>query len=115
MMTSSPWTPTTPIALPRRRSLALHREVARRLHEHPELLDDARARVERWLRDGTAARRYAQAWAEILARDLEHVEASMVDPSPRARDLRQCSPFAGALDPRTRWRILRGFRERSER
>jgi hypothetical protein len=35
-----------------------------------------------------------------------------VDPAEGARALRQCSPFAGVIDPRTRWRIWREVRER---
>ncbi|MEM9461517.1 MAG: hypothetical protein AAGF11_45555 [Myxococcota bacterium] len=80
------------------------------MREHPALLDGVRARVERWLDDRSVARPYAEAWREILSRSLDEIEASIVDPSPRARDLRQCSPFAGVLDPRTRWRILRELR-----
>jgi hypothetical protein len=33
-----------------------------------------------------------------------------VDESEEARALRQVTPFAGAIDPRTRWRIWREVR-----
>jgi hypothetical protein len=98
--------PANPHRRAEARSLALHREVARRILERPELLGPVRARVNGWLRDGTVARAYAEAWREILSRDLDQLLEAVVDPSERGRDLRQCTPFAGILDPRTRWRIL---------
>jgi hypothetical protein len=39
---------------------------------------------------------------------------ALVDPSERGRALRQCTPFAGALDPRTRWRLWAQVREELE-
>jgi len=89
------------------RSLALHGEVARLLCEHPELLARARARVEQWRLTGVVDAAWVTAWSEVLALPVEGVIAALTDPSERARDLRQCSPFAGALAPRERWRILR--------
>lgn len=103
--------PRNPHRLAEARSLALHRAVAERLRMHPELLDRARQRVHSWLEDGTVARPYAEAWLALLRGTLEEVTAAIVDTGERARDLRQCSPFAGVLDPRERWRILRGVRD----
>jgi hypothetical protein len=103
--------PSNPHRLAEARSLALHREVARRLREQPELLEGVRARVEGWLREGDVARPYARAWWEVLAGNLEAILRAVVDPSERGRDLRQSSPFAGIVDPRTRWRILDEIRE----
>jgi len=94
------------------RSLALHREVARKLRERPELLDAARERVRSWLESGCASRHWAEAWNEALEGSLDDVIALITDASQRARDLRQTSPFAGVLDPRERWEILRRVRGR---
>ena len=93
------------------RSLALHHAVAARLREQPALLDAARARVEAWRRDGSVAPFYASAWADVLAGDLEAVAAALVAPGERATALRQVTPFAGVVDPRTRWQIWRQERE----
>jgi len=71
------------------------------------VLAKARRRVERWLVDGSAHPRYAEAWRRVLAQEPEQVAESLVDPGETMRALRQSSPFAGALDPRERWRILR--------
>jgi len=49
---------------------------------------------------------------KVLAGDAESVAAFIVDRSERAEELRQSSPFAGALDARERWRVWRETRER---
>ena len=94
------------------RSLALHREVAHRLRDRPELLDAARERVREWLENGRVSRYWAEAWNEALDGTLDEVIARITDLSQHARDLRQSSPFAGVLDPRVRWEILRRVRGR---
>ncbi|HEY8233912.1 MAG: hypothetical protein ACHP85_16115 [Burkholderiales bacterium] len=91
-------------------SLALHTAVAERIRSDPSLVERARARVEGWLRDGTVARAYADAWREVLERPAGEVARFLEDPGDRARQLRQSSPFAGVLDPRTRWAIWRRAR-----
>lgn len=93
------------------RSLALHREVARRLRDAPELVERARRRVRAWLDDGTAPRRWAARWLEILEGSTDEIAAAIADPGQEATELRQVSPFAGALDPRTRWTVLRQSRQ----
>lgn len=92
-------------------SLELHRAVAERLREDPAVLDRARARVTGWLQGGLVAREYAQAWEAVLALPVDAIARLLNDPGERARQLRQTSPFAGALDPRTRWSIWRRVRE----
>lgn len=89
------------------RSLALHREVARRLRDRPELLEVARERVRGWLETGGVPRYWAEAWDEALDGGLDEVIARITDTSENARALRQTSPFAGVLGPRERWEILR--------
>lgn len=93
------------------RSRAYHREIAERLTRDQYVLEAARGRVAGW----TAAEFvpfYAQQWAEVLARDPTHVTAFLRETSELADELRQSSPFAGALDPRERWRIWREVGER---
>ena len=92
------------------RSLAYHRIVAARLVSEPQLLLDARARVERWLASGTRAVRALELWRSILDRPPSEIAALLVDPEEDACELRQSSPFAGALDPRERWRIWSAVR-----
>jgi hypothetical protein len=105
----------SPQRLAEERSITYHREIAALLSHRPQVLERARARVEGWLRDGSVARLYAEAWRELLAGPPELLVATLVDPGERSRDLRQVSPFAGALDPRTRWRIHADVRARMSR
>jgi hypothetical protein len=97
------------------RSLAFHRLVAERLRTDPGLLAHTRERVERWLRDGTVSRGYAEAWRRALDLPPGELAALLTDAGSRGLALRQSSPFAGAIDPRTRWRAWREARERFER
>lgn len=93
------------------RSVAYHRVIAGRLRDQPEILEKARRRVQEWLASGASARFYARRWAEILAGDTASIAAFLVERSELADELRQSSPFAGALNPRERWQIWRETRE----
>ncbi len=89
-----------------RRSLAQHRLVAERLDD--ELLDRARERVERWLAEGGPVHPvWAQRWRELLDRPAREVAAAICTDDEAGRDLRQTSPFAGALTHAERWAIIR--------
>jgi len=68
-------------------------------------VEEARARVRRWLDDRTVARPYVEAWRALLERPQEELMAALSESSEHMHDLRQVSPFAGVLDPRARWRI----------
>jgi hypothetical protein len=94
-----------PHELARERSLAFHREIATRLRGDPRLIDAARARVSGWLNDRSVAEEYARAWQALLELPLDVLLDRITERTATAHDLRQVSPFAGVLDPRTRWRI----------
>lgn len=100
-----------PHRLAEERSVAYHRAIAERLRERPEILESARRRVEAWTSGGSVPF-YAQKWAEILAGDASSVAAFLAERSELANELRQSSPFAGALRPQERWRIWRETRDR---
>lgn len=99
-------------AVAEERSLEMHRLVAARLQEDPHLLAPARERVRRWRVNGSVSLRWADAWLEILDRPLAEIVVVLTDPGERARQLRQTSPFAGVLDPKTRWETWRSVGER---
>ncbi len=92
--------------------MAYHSAIAERLRREPEILDRARRRVQSWVAASGAVPFYARRWAEILTGDPEAVAAFLVERSELADELRQSSPFAGALAPRERWEIWRATRER---
>ncbi len=100
-----------PHRLAEERSLAYHRVIAGRLEAWPETLARARQRVQTWLASGLEAPFYARKWAEILAGETSSIETFLTERSELADELRQSSPFAGALDPRERWKIWRETRD----
>lgn len=78
------------------------------------MLSRARARVERWLENAEVHEEYARAWLELLERPVESLCDELVRDDERMRTLRTATPFAGVVDPRTRWRIWREVREASD-
>lgn len=101
-----------PHRLGEERSVAYHRVIAERLRSKPEILEKARDRVRSWLAAKAEPPFYARKWAEILAGDVSAIAAFLVDRGELATELRQSSPFAGALQPQERWKIWRETRER---
>lgn len=107
--------------LPRRRrpghrkaelsALAYHRLVAERLDE--QLVAQARRRLSRWRQDGRIHPRWAEEWEQILAMPLPRIAKAISTDTVRARELRQSSPFAGALTEQERQRLLRAVEERT--
>ena len=95
-----------PHRLAEERSLAYHRVIGERLLSDPALIERARARVRCWM-EVEDPPPYARAWNEILSQGPAAISAFLVDPSERARELRQSSPFAGALTARERWALWR--------
>ena len=96
------------------RSLALHRAIAERVRRDPSVLERARARVQGWLDNGEVSRYWAEEWDSVLSRSTEDICSWLVDESEHARSMRQVTPFAGAIDARTRWRIWREVRAAME-
>lgn len=101
-----------PHRLSEERSIAYHGVIAERLRSQPEILEMARQRVQTWLAASAQPPFYARKWAEILARDVPSIAAFLVDRGELAMELRQSSPFAGALQPQERWKLWRETRER---
>jgi len=87
-----------------RRARAYHRVVAARLDE--PMLEDARERVEQLAADGHLDPRYADRWRELLGRSRDEIAGAIAADTEAGRDLRQNSPFAGALNEQERRRII---------
>lgn len=93
------------------RSLALHERVARKLEANPQLLDIARANLERWLRSTPSPSLLE--WRRLLEEmPLPELLDLLRSHSERAAWLRQSSPFAGLLTPEERLAILRRYESR---
>ncbi len=86
------------------RSLAYHRALARRLRR--SMVDEARQVVWKWRAQGHIDPRYADEWETLLERPLPEIRTTIAEDSPKMRDLRQNSPFAGMLSEPERRRIL---------
>lgn len=92
-----------------RRSLAMHTLVAEQLDA--ARLDQARARVDQWLHDGGPVDgHWASAWQALLAHDVAYVAEAIALDDPVMTQLRQTTPFAGAISSADRHRILREVR-----
>jgi hypothetical protein len=84
--------------------LAYHRAVAARLDR--QMVVDARRRLARWRRLGRVDPRWAEKWEQILSLLPRATAAAIVVDSRTGYDLRQSSPFAGALEHEERKRVL---------
>ena len=101
-----------PLTREDRRSLWLHRAIARRLLEDPgPILDRARANVARMMEQHSAGNQLLREWRVILDRSVEDLVALLSDPDPYARELRHVSPFGGVLSARERAETYRAFAE----
>jgi excisionase family DNA binding protein len=92
-------------------ALAYHRLVAERLDER--LVEDASRRLRRWRAESRIDPRWGDEWERILASPLSFMARAIGADSPRARELRQTSPFAGALTEQERRALTRAVEERS--
>lgn len=93
------------------RSLAYHRAIASRLREEPALLERALRRVEAWLVSGEVHPEYARQWRALLESPIDELCALLERDDEHACTLRSVTPFAGAIDPRTRWQVWRTTRD----
>jgi transcriptional regulator with XRE-family HTH domain len=109
-----------PMTREERRSLALHLAIAERFVEDAALVRRiARQNLRTMRAANPAATETLRAWQRALDGPDEELVDLLRDPRPRARALRQVTPFAGVLDPAERWEVYRRFarchgRERRE-
>jgi uncharacterized protein YbaR (Trm112 family) len=85
-------------------SLAYHRAIAQRLDDC--IVRDAQDRLSRWLSQARIDPCYAKQWQTILANPPAEIEEAIGADTPHMNDLRQSSPFAGALSEPLRRRAL---------
>jgi hypothetical protein len=92
-------------------SLAYHRVVADRLDE--KLIEKARRRLARWRATDRIHPRWAAEWERLLERSPSQIARVISADTPRARELRQTSPFAGVLTAQERSLLTRAVEERA--
>jgi excisionase family DNA binding protein len=91
------------------RSLLLSHAVAGRLVMDPEgTLEMGRRNLERMRASATrgSARIWLEEWARLLDGPLPDLLSALTSVSPRSRELRQNTPFAGVLTEDERQRVL---------
>lgn len=105
-----------PMTREERRSLHLHRAIARRLERAPELVL-SRARDTLSLMRGLhpEVESLFREWGGLLDRPVSELVPALLDPSPRGRELRQVTPFAGVLTSGERTEVYHSFREEESR
>jgi hypothetical protein len=86
------------------RGLAYHQAVAGRLRK--ETVADAKYVLYRWREQGRIDPIYAERWGRVLAMPLTSIRDAITATGADADDLRQNSPFAGALTEPERRRVL---------
>lgn len=93
-----------------RRSIAWHRAVVRRLEENPDnTLALAKRNLDRWRAIGTSGEALLAHWSLWLELPVSDIVVLVLDGGPFAREMRQVSPFAGALSASERTQVLRQF------
>lgn len=100
-----------------RRSLWLAYATAGRIVEDPEHAR-ALARSNLLKSQSTArgqARRWLEDWARLVDGPIDRLLDALTSRSPRGRELRQNSPFAGLLRPDERERVLESWRSADSR
>lgn len=104
-----------PMAREERRSLHLHRAMARRLEADPErVLAAAKRTLKRMRTRAASSSQPLREWAVLLNRPVEALVELLADPSPWARELRHVTPFAGVLTAAERCDVYRSFAAEEE-
>jgi hypothetical protein len=91
-------------------ALAYHRLVAERLDD--TLVEGARRRLAGWTASNGIHPRWAEEWDQILTLPLRRIASAISADTPRGRELRQTSPFSGALNEHERQRLVEAVKRR---
>jgi len=101
---------TTPPTREDRRSLELHRAIARRLADDPTtVIAQARRNLARMRARPGQATHLLREWEVILDRPVEALRTALTDAGEWARELRHVTPFAGVLGASERTAVYREF------
>lgn len=95
-----------------RRSLELHRFVAKRILEKPSLFELVKENISLWENRATPQEiRYLRIWKEAVNSGIDEVLRLACEDSQEACDLRQSSPFAAVLQPEERLAFLKEWKK----
>jgi hypothetical protein len=93
-----------------RRSLHMHRAVARRLARDPSLLDVARDRIEFLRSVNLHGRPYHDRWEQLIRGPIERLLATMTEDSDLGATMRKESPFTTLVNKAERLRAFTDIR-----
>ena len=88
----------------------MHRTVARRLARDPELLAQARVRLEVLCNANPHGRVYHDRWSALIDGPIERLLSAMTEDSEQARTMRQESPFTTLVTSTERKRAFAAVR-----
>ena len=75
------------------RSLELHRLVASKLKENPQLILKAMENIERWKAQNSFPQPYLDDWLNHIKQGMDHLFVFMLSETDEAQRLRSSSPF----------------------
>lgn len=96
--------------VPALRSLRMHDVVAKRLVNHPDLLDVARNRLQRLREINPHGGVYHNRWQELIDGPMDRLLRMLTEPSEEAGTLRQESPFTTLVPGDERRRVFESLR-----
>jgi len=95
------------------RSLAFDTLTVDKIERNPGLISKAQANIDRWLATcSPQVRPVLLEWQSLLAGPRDALLALLLGTDERAKRLRQSSPFAGALTPAERSKIILEYQRR---
>jgi transcriptional regulator with XRE-family HTH domain len=105
-----------PLTREERRSLELHRAIARRLLADPDgVLARARRNLATMAAGSPGAATLWSEWRHVLGQAPSDIADLLVDAGQRPRELRHVTPFAGVLTPTERREVYHRFRTQEHR
>ena len=96
--------------VPALRSLRMHDVVAKRLINHPDLLDVARNRLQRLREINPHGGVYHNRWQELIDGPMDRLLRMLTESSEEASTLRQESPFTTLVPDDERRRVFKSLR-----
>ena len=101
-----------PLTREDQRSLAYHRAVAEILKNDPQrTLLQAHRNLEKMYKLHRHPRELFEHWQKWLELPIDQLIEHLLDVSLVGRDMRQVTPFSGALSPQKRVQVLKAFRK----
>jgi len=90
------------------RSLALHKVIAEKLLQNPDLLQKGKENIKRWRSQGVESSAFKE-WEDIIDKGIKDTVAALKSNNEKYIRLRQSTPFTGMLTTEERKNIFESF------